>query len=120
MTHSAQLDRCVERVFEGVKYTIAYSQQTRRVTYLHTDDRSFKTVDGLRIGDSIPVSTKDVQVLLGWEVHAPATRDGWRPVLGYDLADLKLNDGTVLDLSMKGQSAASGMATILGFSKGRF
>lgn len=118
MTHPAQMDPCVEQVFDGVKYQIAYSNETRRVSYLYTDDENFRTVDGLKVGDLIPVSPQIVHALPGWQIHAQTTRDGWRPIMGYDLPQIKLNDGTVLDLANK-EDMKRGTAVILGFSKGR-
>lgn len=115
MTHPAQLDPCVQQLFDGVRYTIGYSKETRRVTYLYTDDKNFRTADGLKVGDSIPISDDSVRALPGWHVEAPITRDGWRPILGYD-QKIKLRDGTVLNLRDK-DSKKSGTAIILGFCK---
>jgi hypothetical protein len=118
MTQPAQLDPCVERVFDGVNYQVAYSEQKHRVTYLHTNDEKFRTAEGLKIGDSIPISQETVRAWPGWEVRAPMRGDGWWPIVGYDLPQIKLNDGTVLDLGHK-EKSAGGMAVILGFTKGR-
>ena len=82
MTHSAQLDPCVELQVEGIKYQIAYREQTHRVSYLRTSDNKFRTTDGLKVGDSIPVSPKSVRAFPGWEIHAPKTPDGWSPIVG--------------------------------------
>ncbi len=118
MTHPAQADPCVERVFDGLIYQVAYNAQTGRVSYLHTHDQNFRTSDGLRVGDPIPVSEETMGVLPGWEIRVLATHDGWWPVVGYDLPQIKLTDETTLDLAHKDERA-SGMAVIVGFSKGR-
>src|ERR1700675_1918771 len=67
MTSSAQLDPCVQRKVDGITYTIAYREETHRVTYVFTDDENFRTVDGLKIGDSIPVSKETVAGWPGWQ-----------------------------------------------------
>jgi hypothetical protein len=48
MTHSAQLDPCVEQKFDDIKYQVAYSEQTHRVSYVYTDDPKFRTTDDSR------------------------------------------------------------------------
>ena len=74
---------------------------------------------GLKVGDSIPVTPETVRALPGWQIFAPTTPDGWRPIVGYDLPQIKLKDGTLLDLRGNDSSGKTGMAVILGFSKGR-
>jgi hypothetical protein len=113
------MDPCVERVFDGIKYQIAYSDETHRVSYVYTNDEKFRTVDGLKVGDSIPVSRKTVRALPRWLAYAPTARDGWQAIVADNLLQVKLKDGTVLDLTAKDESDKSGEAVILGFSKGR-
>lgn len=120
MTHSAQLDPCVELQVEGIKYQIAYREQTHRVSYLRTSDQKFRTVDGLKVGDSIPVSSKALRAFPGWEIHAPRTPDGWSPIIGYDGLRITLEDGSVLDLTVHKENTAPVRAVIIGFSKGLF
>ena len=117
MTGSSQLDPCVALAFDGIKYQIAYREETHRVTYVYTSDEKFRTVDGLKVGDEIPVSRETVRALPGWLAFAATTRDGWRPVVGYDGLQIKLKNGTVLDLTGSG-ATQSGISVILGFSKG--
>jgi len=117
LTSSAQIDPCVDRVLDGIKYQIAYREETHRVTYVYTSDEKFRTIDGLKVGDSIPVSRDTVRGQPGWQSYAATTRDGWWPVVGYDGLQIELKDGTVLDLTGT-QGLKSGIAVILGFSKG--
>lgn len=117
VTQPAQMDPCVGQFFDGIKYQIAYSEKTHRVSYVFTNDENFVTLDGLRVGDAIPVTRDTVHALPGFEVWAPTTRDGWWPIVGYDLAQIKLSDASTLDLSGKEESAKTGKAVILGFSK---
>ena len=49
MTHPAQLDPCVEQIFNGIEFRVAYSGLTHRVSYLYTDDLNFRTAGGLRV-----------------------------------------------------------------------
>jgi hypothetical protein len=118
MTSSAQLDPCVERVFDGIKYSIAYGTDTHRVTYVYTDDEKFRTIDGLKVGDSIAVSRDTVVGEPGWQSYAPATGNGWLPVVGFDGLQIKLMDGSVIDLTSS-EGIKKGTALIRGFSKTR-
>jgi hypothetical protein len=118
MTHPAQLDPCFEGVFDGVRYRVAYSDQTKRVSYLYTSDTKFRTADGLQVGGEISVTGQNVRALPGWEIWAPTTSDGWRPIIGFN-AEVKLKDGTLLKLSGKHDGSKAGTATIQGFSRGR-
>jgi len=116
MTSSAQLDPCIERVFDGIRYQIAYRLETHRVSYVYTSDDRFRTVDGLKIGDPIPVSRDTVGGEPGWLSLAATTSDGWRPVVGYDGLRIKLRDGTVVDLT-GAEGLKNGIAVILGFCR---
>jgi hypothetical protein len=119
MTNPAQLDPCFEQVFEGVRYRVAYSGKSKRVTYLTTSDGKFRTHSGLRVGDEIAISESTVRAWPGWEVHAPTTSDGWRPIIGFN-SEVKLKDGTVLNLREMQGGSITGAATISAFSKGRY
>ena len=119
MTHPAQIDPCFERFFDGVRYTVAFSRETKRITYLYTEDEKFRTADDLRVGDEIAVSEENVRAWPGWQIHGPTTSDGWRPLIGWDV-EVKLKDGSVLNLRGKHDGSSSGTATILAFVKGRW
>lgn len=116
MTHSGQIDPCFEKRISGIEYTIAFDGQ-HRVTYISTKDSAFRTSDGYRVGDEIEVS-RDLQVIPGYEIHARNTRDGWRPIVGFN-SELQLKDGTKIDLRRQSLEHAEIKAIILGFSKGR-
>ncbi|MDT8068765.1 MAG: hypothetical protein ROO76_11445 [Terriglobia bacterium] len=117
MTHPAQLDPCFEHAFDGVLYTVAYDAQSKRVTYIYTKDRSFRTADGLKMGDEIAVSEKTVNAIPYWEIFGPSGSDGWKPIIGFN-GEVKLQDGSVLNLWGKKNGSSTGVATIEGFAKG--
>jgi hypothetical protein len=119
MTHPAQMDPCFERSFEGVRYTVAYSREMKLITYVYTEDHKFKTADGLKVGDEIAISEQNVRAWPGWEVHGPTTADGWRPLIGWN-GEVKLKDGSALNLWGKHNGSSRGTATILGFVRGRW
>jgi hypothetical protein len=119
MTESSQLDPCVDLAFDGINHRVAYSQLTHKVAYVYTNDEKFRTTSGLKVGDPIPVSRKTVRALAGWQVYAPTTSDGWRPIVAGETPRIKLKDGTVMDLTAKDGPDKNGTAEILGFSKGR-
>jgi hypothetical protein len=83
---------------------------------MYTSDENFRTIDGLKVGDAIPVSLDTVRGQARWQSYAATTRDGWSPVVGFDGLQIKLKDGTVLDLTGT-EGLKSGIAVILGFSK---
>jgi hypothetical protein len=118
MTHAAQLDPCFDGVFDSVEYKVAYSEQTKRVSYVSTSDKRFRTADGLRVGNEIRVTEENVRAVPGWEIWAPTTSDGWRPIIGFN-AEVNLRDGTLLNIRGKRDGSKEGMATVQAFSRGR-
>jgi hypothetical protein len=72
----------IRRTVGGIEYYIAFQEKTRKIKYIQTHDKNFQTENGLRAGSEIIV-TKD-QLTIGpwwWYILAPATPDGWLPVL---------------------------------------
>lgn len=118
MTHSAQLDSCFDHSFGGIRFTIAYNDETKKITYVSTTDEKFKTADGLTIGSDIDLSSNTVKAIPGWLVFARPTADGWWPIIGSEDA-VKLKDGTVLKLWDK-QGSERGTAVVEGFAKGHY
>jgi isocitrate dehydrogenase kinase/phosphatase len=72
----------IRKAVGGIEYYIAFEEKTRKIKYIDTSDKNFRTENGLRPGMEITV-TKD-QLYVGpwwWYVLAPVTPDGWLPVL---------------------------------------
>ena len=116
-TALAQLDDCFKYTFDGVTYSVAYNKH-KRVVYLFTADDKFRTADGLKVGDEITISEKTAEGMPGYEIWAPTTSDGWRPIIGFN--EVKLKDETILNYHWPGThdgESTSGIAKILGFSK---
>jgi hypothetical protein len=118
ITHSAQMDPCFEKVIRGVRYTIAFDAR-HRVTYISTRDPAFRTEDGHRVGEVIEVQDDALEVILGWQIHAPKTRDGWRPIVGFDLGSGPSGRPEFDIRGYQPKLGGHGKAKILGFSKGR-
>lgn len=118
MTHSGQLDPCVTVTSDGVEYNIAYDEESRCVTYIETYDKAFTTSRGLKIGDQIPVSEKDVEVFPGWIVFAAPMPDEWQPIIGGPDGVVKLKNGDLLKVWSNPSGSSAGLATITGFAKG--
>jgi len=123
-SHVSQFDPCIERSVEGARYRIAYEQKTRRITFLYTQDEAFRTADGLRVGSYIEVTREQIHPYPGWYIFGPATRDGWRPVLGLffpriagprDGPDVPLN----LDMPLPPDDGRPLKMEITGFAKGK-
>lgn len=93
-----------------VDYTIAYREKTRKIVYIHTTDKDFHTVNGLQVGLEIAVSYKQLDICPSWEIRAPATQDGWFPVVGIDLPHFggdyvaRFKDDEVFSVSIGGFS----------------
>jgi len=83
MTHSAQLRPFIEREIAGIKYILAYDENTRVITYVYTADEKFET-DGLRVGSYIEVDDEQTIACPGWEIRGPASKDGWQPLIGFN------------------------------------
>lgn len=67
-----------------IQYTIAYDAANRVITYIYTSDLRFSTKQGLKVGDEISLSRDQISFYTDWQVYAPTTCDGWKPVIGYD------------------------------------
>jgi hypothetical protein len=111
-THPSQLRPFIRQTISGVEFLIAYDVKTRKIKYIHTTDKNFRTADGLGVFSEIPLKREQLKVYPGWEIRAPITSDGWYPVAGVDLPHL----GIDLAGSFKGDETR--MVTIVGFSKG--
>jgi hypothetical protein len=55
-THGDQRDPCTEIQVDHVKYTVAWNDQTKAVTYLFTNDRRLVTGTGLSVGGTCRVT----------------------------------------------------------------
>jgi hypothetical protein len=87
-THPSQFRPFIERVVGGVKYTIAFDEETHHIKYIHTIDRAFRTANGLRIGSQIKVSLKQITGGDGgWYTFAGRTPDGWDIIIASGALD---------------------------------
>jgi hypothetical protein len=105
-TSPSQFRPSVARVIGGVKYTIAFDEETHHIKYIHTIDRAFRTKNGLRVGAQIKVSLNQITGGYGgWYTFAGRAPDGW---------DIIIGSGT-LDDWKEGETR---MVTVGGFKKG--
>lgn len=112
MTHPGQTRPFIDPSIDGIKYIIAFDEKTREIKYIYTNDKNFRTANGLRVSSEIPLTRAQIEIIPYWEIRAPVTPDGWYPVVGHDLPML----GFDLDASFKGNETR--MVSITGFSKG--
>jgi hypothetical protein len=110
-THSSQLDPFFYVIMQNIAYLVAYVNDSHQISYIATFSKDFKTEEGLQIGHEIEVTRSKIIAYPGWEVHAPKTKDGWRPVIG-----TALSYGNPL-LSSEGSEVRK--VKIMFFSKGR-
>lgn len=88
----------IEKYIDDIRYMIAYDEKTLAITYINTSDLEFRTADGLKVGSHLKVNQNQVTIHPKWEIHGPETRDGWRPVIGYDRPAQKHNvDGIIIE-----------------------
>ena len=111
-THPSQLRPYIEVTIENVDYLIAYDEKTRKIKYILTSDKDFRTRKGLKVGDYIEVTEDQVAAFPGWEIFGPKTTDGWFPVIGVDLEGMN----PVSDEAFKKSKTVK--VEILRFSKG--
>jgi hypothetical protein len=121
MTHSAQFRPFIERDVAGIRYVIAYDEQSRVITYISTEDKLFKSADGLRVGGYVEVNNTAVEVYPGWEIRGAEDKEGWQPLIGFD-SKMTVLDGdkeTILELKRyRLESEHPLKVKILGFVKG--
>ncbi|MEW6730007.1 MAG: hypothetical protein AB1489_01600 [Acidobacteriota bacterium] len=112
LTHPGQIRPFIKRTIDGVEYIIAFDHRTHKVKYIYTNDKKFRTNNGLQIGSQISVAKNQLISYPGWETRAPVTPDGWYPVVGYDLP----RSGAMLKNNFSNSDTVS--LTVIGFSKG--
>lgn len=111
-THSSQTRPYIPKTIADVDYTIAFDEKMREIRYIHTSDKDFTTLNGLRVGSEITFTREELLIFPGWEIRAPATPDGWYPVIAIDLPTLA---GDFIEKLKDGESTA---LTIVSCSKG--
>ena len=131
VTRPSQIWSCADLVVGGDRFKVGYDAKTRVVKYLFTDDRNFKTNDGLRVGSWIEVRQNELILVRGWRIYGPRTKDGWRTMSGTPFrfnnqteklelsGTVRFEDGTAVDLSKPStEPPRNGKVKILGFEKG--
>ncbi|HEX8249075.1 MAG TPA: hypothetical protein VF599_12930 [Pyrinomonadaceae bacterium] len=113
-THTSQMRPFLRKEIKGVDYTIAYDSETREIKYINTKDEDFVTADNLRVGSEIEVKKESFYIIPQIEIRAPATIDGWEPVVGNDAEDIDFKPNFV-DKLKDGETTK---VKITGFSKG--
>jgi hypothetical protein len=112
VTDASQTRPFIETTIDDVDYLIAFDQKTRKIKYIHTNDDDFRTVNGLTVDSEITFTREQLIIFPYWEIRAPATPDGWFPVIGDDASPY----GTEFIEKLKiGEKATT---EISGFSKG--
>ncbi|MBK8464469.1 MAG: hypothetical protein IPL32_01435 [Chloracidobacterium sp.] len=106
-THPSQFRPFIKKTIAGVTYTVAYDEESRKIRYIHTIDRTFRTKSGLSVGSKIVVTQKQVYSFGGWYTFAGKTSDGWQII--------SAEDETSLGEWKQGETKT---ITIGGFSKG--
>lgn len=68
----------IQGIFRSVRYIVAYDEDTRRIKYIQTLDRVFRTANGLHVGSQIKVTQDQISGgCCGWYTFAGRTPDGW-------------------------------------------
>jgi hypothetical protein len=77
-THPSQFRPFIKETIAHVKYTIAFDEENRKIRYIHTVDRAFRTANGLHVGSEIKVTRKQLHSFGDWYTFAGTTPDGWQ------------------------------------------
>lgn len=86
MSSPGQLDKCFLATVNGIKYKVAYRKRGlgNVVTYVHTDDPNFRSLEGLRVGDVATVEhPESIIAAPGFEIYGKKGK-GWIPVVGFN------------------------------------
>ena len=106
-THPSQLRPYIKRTVSGIEYIVAYDEDTRRIKYIQTNDKAFRSTNGLQVGAEIKVSEEQVSGgCCGWYTFGGRTPDGW---------DIIIADDVVVSPWQKGEIR---IVMISGFKKG--
>ncbi len=81
-TAPGQTDPCRTLTVKNVDYTVAWNAETRTITYIYTEDPTFKTEDNVEVGTKLVLTEKDIKAYPGWLIVSAPTKDGWLPVVG--------------------------------------
>jgi len=112
---------CISLTLEGVKFTVGYDEKSLLIKYLSTQDKNFRTPEGLQVGAVMTMGEDQLMAVPGWKVLGPRAKSGWRPVLGDMLLNhqVQFSDGTVIDLTQPHQNPPrTGELVILELEKG--
>lgn len=102
-THPSQTRPFIQKTICGVKYIIAFEEETRKIRFIHTLDRNFRTTMGLRVGSQLTVTRAQITIYPSWYILAPGTPDGWQPIVIGDEELLgKLKDGEGVTVTIGG------------------
>lgn len=121
MTHSAQFRPYIEQNVAGVRYVIAYDKKNHVIKYISTDDKQFKSADGLQVGGYVEVNDEQVEAYPGWEIRGPKDKDGWQPLIGFNSEMTVLDGSNDTRIELKQYRLAAGQqvkAKIIAFVKG--
>lgn len=121
MTHSAQFRPFIELEVAGVRYVIAYDKKSRVIKYISTNDKKFKSADGLQVAGYVEVNNALVSVYPGWEIRGPKDKDGWQPLMGFNSEMTVLDGGKETKIELKQyrlESEQTVKVRIIGFVKG--
>lgn len=101
---------------KGLAFDIVYSGDERKIIQIRTQDPYFKTEDGMGVGREIEVVKEDFFWIWQLEIRAPATKDGWHPVVGHDIEGKERKPNFVERLSPGEKTKVR----ILGFIKDQY
>jgi len=101
---------------DSVDYIIAYDKMTLEIKYIITNDKDFKTTQGLKIGSEISLSSDEVLIYPGWNVYSKISDDDWDPIVGYNFSINEDSTNFISNYTFKDLSTVT--FKILGFSKG--
>ena len=86
MVSPGQMDRCIVAEFGGIRFVVGFGESGKRrniISYMHTDDPSFKMTGDLRVGSVLVAAPTRLVDAPGFEIYA-AEPVGWTAVVGFN------------------------------------
>jgi len=103
VTAPSQSRPFIRKTIAKVDYIIAFEEKSRKIRFIQTLDKDFRTSNGLHTGSKITLNQKQLNIYQNWHIFAPTTPDGWRPiVIGNEDSLNKLKNGETKTITIGG------------------
>lgn len=81
LTAEAHFDPCAVQTLRGVRYVLAWDQDTFQLVYLFTDDAAFRSQSNLAVGGQLRLVRSRLLSFKNWQIDPRSVSAGWFPVV---------------------------------------